>query len=62
MFGFIRRRTASAFDNLLAIAELILSLCGATAAMLFGKLLLAVVLAIIAFGILLRLTSRRSRQ
>ncbi|WP_353177537.1 hypothetical protein [Delftia acidovorans] len=58
----IRKALAARFEAVAEIVGLILSLGGAAAASLLGKLVLALILGTIALGIFFRLAGRRKRS
>ena len=65
MLKKIRDMRVSVREGLLAgteVAGLVASLAGTSVAIVFGKLMLAVVLGFFAAGVFLRLTGRRARQ
>jgi hypothetical protein len=57
-----RQRFAKSFELVAELVGVALAASGATLAAVFGKLVLAAVLGFIAFGIILRLTSRRTKR
>lgn len=62
MFPALRSTLAKRFDSLIDLAGIGLSLSGATAAIVFGKLLLAVILGSVTLGIFLRFAGRRAKR
>jgi hypothetical protein len=62
MFLTIKRKISNGFLAAGDIAGLVLSVSGASAVALIGKLMLAVVLAALALGFFLRLTGRRKPE
>ena len=62
MLPALRSTLAKRFDSLIDLAGIGLSLSGATAAIVFGKLLLAVILGSVTLGIFLRFAARRAKR
>jgi hypothetical protein len=62
MLVAFREAVAKRIGWLLEAAGLLVSLSGATLAMVFGRLMLAAVLAAVVLGFFLRLTGRRTRR
>ena len=62
MLPAVQSALAKRFDSLIDLAGIGLSLSGATAAIVFGKLLLAVILGSVTLGIFLRFAGRRAKR
>ncbi len=62
MLPALRSTLAQRFDSLIDLAGIGLSLSGTTAAVVFGKFLLAVILGTVTLGIFLRFAGRRAKR
>jgi hypothetical protein len=62
MLPALRSTLVKRFDALIDLAGIGLSLSGATAAVVFGKVLLAVILGSVTLGIFLRFAGRRAKR